>query len=590
MFLDKFSEWIDESIIYNSLGGHGGASPAMVKQLRGFTAVDTPIYSNPTHYTPRSQFSEQAEWTLIHRNIIFDKIDSIAGTPIAERIKATIIADAFFDLSGGYAMSFKYVDDKDPDKASKFTKDIKKFIERTKVIDILKDCISNEGMDYAELFLSTPVKPGIGITEVADNLDLRELLAVYKNTELVGAVKFKLEGNRAKGDGFLKADEISHFMLNYRKKPIKISKQFTDKYNITEKIRVAKPILECVVDLIQQYNALEQLQTAMELIKATQGVYLGIGMSPQQDQERVAKQLQEFTLKFNRNRQNVVGNIEDIDVSRLLQSMNKLEFVPYSVEEGTNMVKQIEVKYPDSNLSEILDNLRKTIALSVGIPEQNLSISGTGVRQDKADSINTNPTYSKMLSTIQQLVAKGVRDMFYKHLKYKYTDENGICQAIINKSCIEILFSATTNLNDRLEDENMLMKAETVGRMLGVVESIASSAVIPVKVKGELLVDYWKTQMHKDVYLRDVIEMMTPEEQKKLEMMMSGDNGEVEEPDDNIDNNGVKDSIDIEKEEDEEDIETEEELEEEQPKKRAKRGPKKEKLSKESTNIRDVFE
>lgn len=587
MFLDKFSEWIDESIIYNSLGGHGGASPAMVKQLRGFTAVDTPIYSNTTHYTPRSQFSEQAEWTLLHRNMIFDKIDSIAGTPIAERIKATIIADAFFDLSGGYAMSFKYVDDKDPDKAHKFTKDINKLIERTKVIDILKDCIANEGMDYAELFLSTPVKPGIGITEVADNLDLRELLAVYKNTELVGAVKFKLEGNRAKGDGFLKADEISHFMLNYRKKPIKISKQFTDKYNITEKIRVAKPILECVVDLIQQYNALEQLQTAMELIKATQGVYLGIGMSPQQDQERVAKQLQEFTLKFNRNRQNVVGNIEDIDVSRLLQSMNKLEFVPYSVEEGTNMVKQIEVKYPDSNLSEILDNLRKTIALSVGIPEQNLSISNTGVRQDKADSINTNPTYSKMLSTIQQLVAKGVRDMFYKHLKYKYTDENGICQAIINKNCIEILFSATTNLNDRLEDENMLMKAETVGRMLGVVESIASSAVIPVKVKGELLVDYWKTQMHKDVHLRDVIEMMTPEEQKKLEMMMSGGNDAVEEPDDN---NDVKDSIDIEKEEDEEDIETEEELEEEQSKKQTKRGSKKKKLSKESTNIRDVFE
>ena len=598
MFLDKFSEWIDESIVYNSMGGHGGASPAMVRQLKGFTAVDTPIHSNASRGNSINQFAEQAEWTLLQRNMVFDKIDMIAGTPIAERIKSTIIADAFFDLSGGYAMSFKYVDKYDEKKSKKFTHDIEKFLERTKVVDILKDCIANEGMDYAEVFLSTPVKYGIGITEVLDNLDLRELLAIYKNTELVGAVKFKLEGNRAKGDGFLKAEEISHFMLNYRKKPIKISKRFTDKYNITEKIRVAKPILECVIDLIQQYNALEQLQTAMELIKATQGVYLGIGMSPQQDQERVAKQLQEFTLKFNRNRQNVVGNIEDIDVQRLMQSMNQLEFIPYSVEEGTNMIKQVEVKYPDSNLAEILDNLRKTIALSVGIPEQSLSISNSGVRQDKADTINTNPTYSKMLCTIQQLLAKGIRDMLYKHLKYKYSDEQGICRAVINKGCIEILFSATTNLNDRLEDENMLMKAETVGRMLSVVESIASSAVIPVKVKGELLVDYWKSQMHKDVHLRDVIEMMSPEEQRKLELMMTGqsmtDGGEVEEPEEEVeiptDEGELKDSIDVEKEEDETKIETEEEIKEEQPRKKMKKGSKKIKRKHESNDIRDVFE
>ena len=83
--------------------------------------------------------------------------------------------------------------------------------------------------------------------------------------------------------------------------------------DISEKVRVAKPLLAGVYDLIQQYNALEQLQAALELIKATQGVYLGIGISPEQDQERVAKQLQEFTNKFNRNRQNVIENIENIN-------------------------------------------------------------------------------------------------------------------------------------------------------------------------------------------------------------------------------------------------------------------------------------
>ena len=170
MFFDKVSRWIDESAMLNTTG-MGGASPAVMKQLKGFTAVDTPIAGTMQTGTPTSQLVEQATWTLIERNQVFDKIDSIADTPIADKVKNTIITDAFFDLTGSHAMSFKYVDDEHTEKAVKFSKDIDEFLRRTNVIDILKDCIVNEGMDYSEIFLSTPVKPGIGITEVSDNLE-----------------------------------------------------------------------------------------------------------------------------------------------------------------------------------------------------------------------------------------------------------------------------------------------------------------------------------------------------------------------------------------------------------------------------------
>ena len=591
MFLDKFSKWIDESIAYSSIGG--GATPAMLKQLKGFTAVDTPIGSNVLSGSPNGQMTEQAEWTLLQRNAVFDAIDTIADTHLAESIKSVIISDGFCDLNGGYAMSFKYVDEENPEKANKFTKDITDFLRRTKAVDILKDCIANEGMNYGEVFLSTPVECGRGITEVTDNLDLRELLAIYKNTELVGAVKFNLEKNRARGIGFETAKDISHFMLNYKKKPIRISKTFTDKYNISEKIRVAKPILECVVDLIQQYNALENLQIALELIKATQGVYLGIGVSPEQDQERIAKQLQEFTLKFNRNRQAVINNLGDIDVSTLLNTMNKLEFIPYSVEEGTNSVKQIDVKYAENKLGDILNNIRKTIALAVGIPEQNLSIVDQGVKSDKEDNIENNPMYSRMLSRIQQLLAKGIRDMLYKHLRYLYSNEQGLCQRVIEKDKIEILFNATTNLNDRLEDESLLLKAETVGSMLGVIENIASSAYIPVKVKGEMIVQYWKKQMYKDVYLRDSIELMTEEEQKQMMLLGGGDDGapDIENTEDDS-NEPVEPQVDKTEtdrkntEENNSLIEKEREEEAEDKGESPKKGPKK---IKQSNDLKDIF-
>ena len=596
MFFDKLTQQIDESIAYSSLGG---ASPQLLKQLQGFKAVDTPIYSTYGNGSANNQLTEQAEWTLLERNAVFNQIDTISSTPIAKLIKDVIISDGFCDLNGGYAMTFKYNDDEHKEKADLFTQDIADFLKRTRFVDILKDCVSNEGMDYGEIFLYTPVECGRGITEVTDSLDLRELLAIYRNTELAGAIKFDIEGNkRAKSSGFLKADSISHFMLNYKKKAIKISKTFTDKYNIAEKIRVAEPILACVVDLIQQYNALEKLQTAMELIKATQGVYLGIGISPEQDTERVSKQLQEFTIQFNRNRKNVVDNIQNIDVDTLMSSMSKIEFIPYSVEEGTNSVRQIEVDYPENKLSDILNNIRKVIALSVGIPEQNLSTSTDGLKNNKEDNITTNPMYSRMLSRIQQLLAKGIRETFYKHLKYKYSNEQGLLTKSIDKDKIEILFNATTNLNDRLEDEGLLLKAETVGSMLGVIEEIASSVNIPVKVRGDMIIEYWKRQMYKDVYLRDCIELMTPEEQKQMQLIATGVDGEPEEasevtgePDE------VQDEVEIENKEEEsseepteevEKVEQKEEIESTDNTQKSIKSSKSRKRQKKDT-IRDIF-
>ena len=161
--------------------------------------------------------------------------------------------------------------------------------------------------------------------------------------------------------------------------------------------------------------------------------------------------------------------------------------------------------------------------------------------------------------------------MLYKHLKYKYMNEEGICTAYIDKSKIEIMFSSTTNLNDRLEDENMLLKAETVGRMLSVVESLASSGTIPVKVAGEHIVEYWKAQLNKDVHLRNAIELMSEEEQRQLQLMMSGGYVGAEEdvpsdseaePDEPEDEQVEKDDEQVEKDDEPEDEQVEKDDEE----------------------------
>jgi tyrosyl-tRNA synthetase len=67
-------------------------------------------------------------------------------------------------------------------------------------------------------------------------------------------------------------------------------------------------------------------------------------------------------------------------------------------------------------------------------------------------------------------------------------------------------------LNDKLEDERLMMKAENMSSMLNVIDTIAGSANIPAKVKGEEFIEYWKAQMEKDPHMRNMFEMMTEEE------------------------------------------------------------------------------
>lgn len=507
-FLDKLGNWINEACLT-------GREGALRHALKGMYPIDTPVYSGVNTGTPMGQLQEQAEWTLYRRNMLFDKIDLVANHHISTTIKDIIISDGFNDLSSGM-LSIQYLKD-DEEADEEFTTELKRMLKKTKVLDILKDCISNEGMDYSEIFLSTECKYGYGIASVSDDMNLREHLALYKNTELIGVLKFDVSARgRVVGKEFLKPENVSHFMLNYKKIPIVITKNFNKRYNIPEKIRCASPLLTPVIDLIMQYNQLEQVRTAIEINKATQPIIMGIGVSPDQDMNEVGRQLQELTLALNENKNNVINNLETLDVSSILQSMSNIQLVPYNQEEGTSSMKQVTLTYNESNLSEKLNDLKKSIALAVGVPEQYVATATYASAKDtKEDSLLTNPRYSRMLTKIQDLLKKGLVDLCYKHLKYKYSNEQGIMTKKIEKEKIEVLFNSTTDLNDRLEDENMLLNAENVGSLVNVIDTVAASPNIPAKVMGEKFIDLWKEQMKRYPTIRNVFELMTPEEQRE---------------------------------------------------------------------------
>ena len=529
-FFDKIGNYINEAVV-------NASNANIYKQLGSWHNIDKPVagYQMNQVGKPKKSLEIQAANSLFTRNMNFDKIDYLQRSHLASSIKEIIISEGFCELGNNSSITVKYTDDENKEKAEMFNKSIQRMLKRTKFLDILEECIVNEGMSYSEIFLTTKFERGRGLVRVDDDLDIREHIALYRNTDFVGALEFKIEGkNNAVGKKFINPEFISHFMLNYEKIPVKLAKNFVEKYKLPEKIRVAKPLLLDVVELILQYDILEKLSSAIEINQATQPIFMGIGISPDQDMGEISRNLQEWSNVLNKNKNNVINSLETLDVSQLLQYMQQIELVPYSQDEGTNTMRQIQVNYKDSNLTDKINNLRKIIAQAVGIPESYLAtMTYQGAKDTKEDALHTNPRFSRMLTKIQQLIAKGIRDVIYKHLKFQYSNAEGVCTRKIDKDNIEVLFDSATNLNSRLENENMILNAQAMSDLLGMVDGVATSQNIHVKVETKNFLNLWKKEFAKLPEVRDIFVEMTEEEIEEQQERMYGDVDDYEDIEDN---------------------------------------------------------
>ena len=519
-FINSAGQWINETFIDTT---------ELRRQLKGFHAVDTPlsrlgldIYET-NNQSKKQQLDKQIFWTLRDRNILFNRIDAIADHHIAKKIRDVIISDGFNEVNNSNEFFVKYTDNENPEKAEMFTEDIRQMIRRTGFLEILRDNIFSEGFKYGELFLSKKGENGRGIIEVVDDIELRDHLAIYSKANFLGAVRLK-QGRRSTSvlDGdFIPASQIAHFMLNYERKNLHITvggKNYEKMQQIIkEKIRCASPILEPVIDLIKQYNQLEVISGAIELARAIQPILLGVGVSPEQDLGKITKQLQDWSNALNKNKNSVLNSIQSdlINQETLLKNMNTIELVPYDVENNANAMRQIMLNYGETNLIEKINDIRKTIAMAVGIPEQYISTTTyNGQKDTKEDTIQTNPCYSMMLSRIQILIAKGIKDFAYDHLRVKYSNEAGVLKRDIDRDKIEVIFQSSTNLNDRLENESMMLRGEMMSSLLSVIDSVAGSPNVQVKVITDNFLDMWRDQFRSNPSVRDIFAKQTAEDIK----------------------------------------------------------------------------
>ena len=77
-----------------------------------------------------------------------------------------------------------------------------------------------------------------------------------------------------------------------------------------------------------------------------------------------------------------------------------------------------------------------------------------------------------------------------------------------------ILFKSSTNINNKLEEERLMLKMENMSNAVNLIDGIAASPNIPAKIKGDNFLQYWYAELEKNPFLRSIFDKMTPEEMK----------------------------------------------------------------------------
>ena len=124
----------------------------------------------------------------------------------------------------------------------------------------------------------------------------------------------------------------------------------------------------------------------------------------------------------------------------------------------------------------------------------------------------------KTLNDLKKVVDQDIEKIFGKSKKLeKIIKIRRSCNLITTENLRQQKEKQRIEINNKLEDERLMLKAENMQSMVSVIDTVASSPNIPAKVKGEQFLEYWRTQMEKDPHIREMFEIMSEEEIRQMQ-------------------------------------------------------------------------
>jgi hypothetical protein len=280
-----------------------------------------------------------------------------------------------------------------------FNKELKDLQERVDIDGIVTSIIE-DALSLGEYFIRVELEGEKGVKALHDDIDQRLYSAVYDGT----VPAYFLEKKRRAGVIQIPAAETIHFCYGYSKLRMKMEQ---DDKTLPEYLRIGKPFMWGSFNLLNYLDILTALVPAMYVQKMNSTSIIGVSVpnetSP--DDGLLAAQRYETIL----NRFTELNDGSQVTAQRL-NAVGRFKVLPVWGDKGE--IKKMDPRWDDMTDTAVMEDLRRSIMASVGVP-YNFLFSGGG---DKVETLKQFARYVRKLGQVREMVKSALVQLSLIHL------------------------------------------------------------------------------------------------------------------------------------------------------------------------------
>ena len=465
--------------IFRGLTGHYDLKPDSTKTFDLTNRYNLPIdsYGDYSRSNVIGQIMKQMGASFKSREDLIKNLMTVRDNELVQTLLTSLYNDAFSSVSDDKFISIEYSPNRE--KRYKTDEDIQKimdgFVDQHDLAGLSSDILP-DFMLMGEYFLKTKIVKGVGVVEITDNCDLDDYLAIYKGRDIDSFFRFNRKASKFE---LIDKDEIVHFCLNNNRLRVKVETD-TDIIDVPESVRVGTSVIYPVLSSVKKLSVLETTALASELKRVLAPIIVSVDMNADMDNTNTSEAIDRYENILNSMNTEAL-NMENLNVGDILQTASRFKVIP-RFSDGKGGIEQIQFNFDSSDLNNRINDVRKNIALAMGVPSFYLAYGDQLL--GKTDMLKVYSAYSTKLVNIQTCYGNGIKDIMWKHLFHK--------GYYVEKNDIKVKFKSVTNV-DLMDDMEVIVAVMTTLKdFVALLNEISSSDQIALEVDSKELLEFFK--------------------------------------------------------------------------------------------------
>lgn len=406
---------------------------------------------------------------------IIKDIEEVRNMDVVQAILDFFIDDAMAkDFASKKILSIEIKGEKKDKRTAALKFFNKKYDLEAITLNIVEDLLL-----FGEQFLSIETKEKEGVVGVHDTLDLDKVIPVYENMVLTDI--WVLEETKWVKK---KKDSVVPFILSPRRVKIKLPKDiFKEKSVLKDKfgkgftVRWGRSLIYPALEKLKNLKFLENADFAETTKNLLRPEILGVTVPQATDLDDTFEIVKKYESMVN-DTTNLDLDYKTLAFQTLQSKVGKLKILPIFAGTDKGRLERIELKNESTYNQEKLNDIRKMIALSVGLPPSLLF--GEDLYESKTQMLKQFSRYVRKLTMVQEAMASGIKDLVFAHFVAKGMDK-------VKRSDIEVKFATLLDVEQLDRIEFIQAVVSTMSDFVSFLATFSEEGAPPVEIDFDVV-------------------------------------------------------------------------------------------------------